>query len=96
MTAQNTATTTTPTYYTPADAVDAMHDMPVGAVVAIDESMWTKTAPDTWSGPYDAAPADAVAQDVSVGTPLMRIDGLPEVRAAIAADAEAKAVADTI
>lgn len=93
MTTQNT-TPDTPTWYTPETATDALVDMPAGAVVAIGYDMWTKTRGDIWSGPSDAAYSDEVARDVSHETPLLRIDGLPEVRAAIEADAEMKALAE--
>ena len=75
----------TPTYYTADDAAGAMNDMPVGAIVAVDDEMWTKTESDTWSGPSDEAPSDAISHDVHKDNPLLRIDMLPEVRAAIEA-----------
>lgn len=77
----------TPTYYTATDAADAMDDMPVGAIVAIDYDMWTKDESGTWSGPSEEASADSISRDVSADTPLVRIDMLPEVRAAIEAGA---------
>lgn len=77
----------TPTYYTASDATDAMNDMPVGAIVATGDEMWTQTEPGTWSGPSDEAPADAITRDVHKDNPLLRIDMLPEVRAAIEAGA---------
>lgn len=83
-----------PTWATPDAAYDALYEMPEGAVVAIDDDMWVKGKGDTWSGPSDEASADAIAQDVSEDTPLLRIDGLSEVRAAIEADAEVKQLAD--
>lgn len=92
MTTQNN--TDLPTWTTPETAHDALYEMPEGAVVAVDYDMWVKGQGDTWSGPSERAWSDEIAQDVSPETPLLRIDGLPEVQAAIAADAEMKQLAE--
>lgn len=83
-----------PTWATPDAAYDALYEMPEGAVVAIDDDMWVKGKGDTWSGAADLAWSDEIARGVSEDTPLLRIDGLPEVRAALEADAEMKQLAE--
>lgn len=79
-------------YVTKDEALEAMYEMPIGAIVAHYFTMYTKADDNVWvTAEYiNRFSAEEV---VDRGLPLERLDLDPEMAAAMECDAEAKAQA---
>ncbi len=78
-------------YTTEDAALEAMYDMPIGAIVLCDFTMYTKEDDDSWITALDARPYNAENILTTEGLPIERIDLDPLMRGVAEDEAYARA-----